>query len=314
MFLFSIFGISIGIAIALQTALNGGLRRYLRSPFLTSAVSFAVGTVFLSLICLFSGQSMHFPAEVLHISAWWLWIGGALGLIGLTSNILIFPHLGAVQTAILPILGQILMGMLIDQFGWFGVSITPFSLYRAVGIIFALSGIFLAVVWAERLRHRYSPKNIEENHRQIWLWRILGIISGTFMTTQAAINGRLGQILHSPLQAAWVSFMVGLSLLLLYVLLIERSLPRLKEAFRLHIPSYLWLGGLLGGTFVYVNALLLPRIGAGQTIVLVLLGMISGGLLVDHFALFGAARKRILPVQLLGLALLIAGVAIIRLL
>ena len=53
---------------------------------------------------------------------WWIWIGGALGVIYLTGNIVLFPKLGSVQTVIMPILGQIVMSMLIDNFGWFTLS------------------------------------------------------------------------------------------------------------------------------------------------------------------------------------------------
>jgi len=48
-------------------------------------------------------------------------------------------------------------------------------------------------------------------------------------------------------------------------------------------------------------------------VVFALLGQIAGGLLVDQFGLLGANRKPVVPVQLLGLATLIAGVVMIRL-
>ena len=49
----------------------------------------------------------------------WIWFGGLLGVVALTGNILLFPHLGAVQTVVLPIAGQIMMGVVIDHFGFF---------------------------------------------------------------------------------------------------------------------------------------------------------------------------------------------------
>lgn len=48
----------------------------------------------------------------------------------LTSNVLLFPRLGAVQTVILPILGRILMGTLIDSFGWFHAMQLQMTLMR----------------------------------------------------------------------------------------------------------------------------------------------------------------------------------------
>lgn len=299
----SLFGMSAGLAIAFQSAINSGLRAHLRSPFLTSAVSFGVGTLVLLLICGVTRQSLPEMATVSQ-SAWWLWLGGALGVVGLTANILIFQHLGAVQTAVMPILGQILMGLLIDAFGWFGLSQHAFSLNRLIGLILSLFGIFLAVVWANR--QHFEGK-------ALWVWRFIGIAVGMLTTTQAAVNGQLGVLLHSPLLAALWSFMLGSVILWLYVVFIEGSTKRLGEVIALKISKFWWTGGALGAWFVLSNATLTPKIGTGQTVILVLSGMILGSLCLEHWGLLGARRKNLSVSSISGLILLLVGVAWIRL-
>ncbi|MDO4435456.1 MAG: DMT family transporter [Cardiobacteriaceae bacterium] len=306
--LYTLLGISAGLAIAIQSAINSGLRQHLHSPFLTSAVSFGVGTLALLLVCLFTKQSLPDGSTVLQ-SAWWLWIGGALGVIGLTTNILIFPHLGAIQTAIMPILGQILMGLLIDTFGWFHLSQQDFTTKRFIGLMLSLLGIFLAVVWANRQRFEASIAN-----KALWFWRILGIIAGMITTTQAAVNGQLGVMLHSPLLASLWSFMLGSILLWSYAIFIEGSAKRLFEILSLNIGKIWWTGGLLGAWFVLGNATLVPSIGAGQTVMLVLLGMILGSLCLEQGGFLGAKQKAISTPQIIGLMALLIGVALIRLL
>lgn len=307
----SLLGISIGIIIAVQTAINSSLRSHLHSPFLTATVSFSIGTLCLSAACLLTGQPLP-SIQILGESAWWLWIGGALGVLELSSIILIFQHLGAVQTAVMPILGQIVMGLFIDQLAWFHVKPQPLTALKLIGLCLALIGIFLAVVWT----NRHNPANpTEQKHSAatLWLWRLLGIMAGMLMTIQAAINGQLGVWLHSPLLAALWAFTLGSLILWTYILCIEHSVAQIGKALKLKMPIIFWSGGALGALCVFGNTLLLPRIGAGQTVILMLLGMIIGSLCLEHFGLLGAKRKTISHSQISGLLCLLLGVAMIRL-
>ena len=116
--MFSILlGILLGVGVSFQTAINAKLRSFLNAPFLASFVSFSVGTLTL-LLATATHSTQPLSGEMLEQAVWWSWLGGLLGMLGLTGNILLFPKLGAVQTAVMPIFGQILMAMLIDHFGW----------------------------------------------------------------------------------------------------------------------------------------------------------------------------------------------------
>jgi len=41
------------------------------------------------------------------------------------------------------IVGQLLMGMLVDHFGWFGVDVRPIDLPRIAGVLLLFAGGFL---------------------------------------------------------------------------------------------------------------------------------------------------------------------------
>lgn len=99
------------------SAVNARLRWHLGFAFLTSFVSFLVGLIFLVGLSLGFGSPLWFDKVTLSAVPWWAWLGGVLGTVGLTANVLISPKLGGVQTAVMPILGQVLMGLLIDSFG-----------------------------------------------------------------------------------------------------------------------------------------------------------------------------------------------------
>lgn len=310
--LFSLFAMLIGSGLACQTAINARLRGFVDSPFFASMVSFSVGTLFLCALLLVTGQPIGFDSQLLHQPVW-IWFGGLLGVIGLTTNILIFPYLGGVQTAIMPLLGQILMGLLIDHFGWFFAHEHTFTWLRAMGAGLVLAGILIAVALPEWLKLRHQEKTNRQASSAIWLWRLLAVAAGMLTSMQTAINAHLGGLLGSALHSAFISFLVGASSLLLLVSVKEGDFQRIPQVIKQGMPCWMWLGGVLGGIFVFGNALFAPIIGTGQTIIFALSGLIMGSLFVDHFGLFGVQRKPVGRLQLLGIAVLMSGVVVIRL-
>jgi bacterial/archaeal transporter family-2 protein len=53
------------------------------------------------------------------------------------------PKIGAANAIIAAILGQLIIGMIIDHFGLFGVKILPINLYRIIGIILMVISLLL---------------------------------------------------------------------------------------------------------------------------------------------------------------------------
>lgn len=123
--MYLLLGLFVGSLLPIQTAFNSKMRGIVQSPFLASLFSFAIGTLFLALIAIFQGVPLLITSDVFARTPWWAYLGGLLGMLGLTANILLFPILGSVQTVILPILGQLLMSILIDHFGLFHTLLRP---------------------------------------------------------------------------------------------------------------------------------------------------------------------------------------------
>lgn len=307
-----IIGVVIGMILSLQTAVNSRLRGFIGSPYQASFVSFTVGTLFLAAVLLVLRQPIGVSGQLFVTQPWWIWIGGFLGVIFLTTNILLFPHIGGVQTAIMPILGQVLMGSIIDNFGWFHSPHQALTLVRIGGLLLVLAGIIIAIALPE-LQQQHTLNQLTKPAGNPWPWRLLGIVTGAIGATQTTINGRLGLALNSAVHAAFVSFLVGAVSLFFIVLLVNHGFREITRATGHGRPWWIWIGGAMGGIFVLGNTYLAPIIGTGQTVVFALLGQIAGGLLVDQFGLLGAQRKPVVPVQLIGLVVLIGGVVLIRL-
>jgi transporter family-2 protein len=144
-------------------------------------------------------------------------------------------------------------------------------------------------------------------------WVLLGLVlvAGTLVAAQAGVNAQLARRLGDPVMAAFVSFAVGTLALGLVVLARRPALP--GAAALAGVPWWAWVGGLLGAFFVTVAVVAAPRIGAVTLVALMVTGQFVASLLLDRFGLLGFPERSVSWVRLAGVALLVAGVALVRL-
>ena len=67
---------------------------------------------------------------------------------------------------------------------------------------------------------------------------------------------------------------------------------------------------IAGGDSGDVNAYLSSEIGTGMTVMLILLGQVGGGLVVDRFGLLGVPRKHVRATQYVGVILAAMGIVL----
>lgn len=142
-----------------------------------------------------------------------------------------------------------------------------------------------------------------------WLSMLAVAAAGAATALQAPLNARLATAVASPVNAALVSFAVG-TVALLALALILHARPDMAAARAL--PWYAWVGGLCGAVFVIAATWGVPRLGVATTITLMVAGQLLLGLLLDHFGAFGAPQQPINLGKLAGVALVIAGVLLVR--
>ncbi|CAN5632903.1 DMT family transporter [soil metagenome] len=140
-------------------------------------------------------------------------------------------------------------------------------------------------------------------------WIMMAFLSGTFLPIQAGINSRLGKEIESPVYASFISFVVGMIGVALYILLSKQHLllNGLKTA-----PAYTWIGGFLGAFYVTAIILAFPKIGPALTFGLVVAGQMIISVLLDHFNVLVAQQHPVNGWRILGVVMIIAGVLIIR--
>jgi bacterial/archaeal transporter family-2 protein len=140
-------------------------------------------------------------------------------------------------------------------------------------------------------------------------WVLIAFISGAFLPIQAGLNTRLGKAVESPVHASLISFVVGAFAVLLYSILTKQHVTwaGLRTA-----PAYVWLGGLLGAFYVTAIILAFPRIGPALTFGIVVGGQMIMSIVLDHFDILVAQPHPVNVWKLLGIALIVTGVVIIR--
>ncbi len=295
-----LLAVVVGAIIPIQTGVNTRLARYIGVTLLASLVSFAVGTLGLGIVLLATRTPLPLQATA-ESQPWWIWIGGLCGLIFLTMNMVLLPRIGASATVILPLFGQVVGGLVIDMIGGFGTTPRPLTTGRVVGVALVALGAVLV-----NLRHRSAPASSSPTWATALLWAA-GIGAGVLGAVQATVNGRLGTVMGSPLAAALVSFAVGL-MGLVGINLVARNRPRASG----RAPWWSFVGGLIGAGFVFSIAYVTPILGTSLAISATLLGQVTGGLALDHFGAFGFPARHLSRRRLLGAALVLLGVVLVR--
>ena len=309
-----ILGFLAGVGLPIQTSVNTRLRKKVGSPYNASLVSFVVALLFLSALLLITGQGLHIPLAQLLNEPAWIWIGGICGLVFLTGNILLFSKLGGVQTVVLPVLGQILMGLIIDNFGLFYSQKTPLSVFRIAGAVMVILGVILVSMAKEN--KTASEKLQKSESTTLWIWRAFGIFAGMLSATQIAVNGYLGKVVGSPIKASAISVTVGIIFLTIICIVLHFKNGK-SESFKNESaknPWWMWIGGILGGLYILANVYLSRIVGTGMTVIILLIGSTTGGILVDHFGMFESPKKPINAQKILGVLIMILGAAAIKLL
>ena len=297
--------LAVGGLIPIQTAANSRLRLSVgNKPVMPALISFSSALFFavVATTVLRGNPVPQFSADV----PWWGWLGGVMGVCFVLGNILLFPRLGALETVVLPILGQVVMGLLVDRFGLLGAPAMPVSWMRVLGAAVVFAGIVVVLRSGRRPVLEGDAEGLE-----LAIFRVLGVLVGVCTAIQTSVNGYMGGIAGSSMHAGEINLAVGAVLLLVAALVTSpRQLARRPE----RGPWWMWLGGLVGATFVISGATLAPLLGTATTVIAFNAGTIAAGQALEARGAFGARKNPLTATRLAGLVVIFLGVLAVRLL
>lgn len=126
-----------GIAMAIQGTMNSTLSQ--KTSLLSATLVVHIIGTFVALLAVLAWQVpllRHHWGSV----PWYLYFSGVLSVIIVGLVAVSIPKIGVCNATTAIIIGQVSMAVLIDHFGWFGVSRLPWSPWQLIGIGFFAAG------------------------------------------------------------------------------------------------------------------------------------------------------------------------------
>ncbi|GAB3143577.1 DMT family transporter [Micromonospora sonneratiae] len=296
------FGVALavlsGVAVAVQSRINGELGVRLGDGIAAAVVSFGVGLLVLLLVVPAT------PAGRRGLVALraalrrgglrpWQCLGGVCGAFLVATQGLTVGSLGVAVFTVAVVAGQSASSLAVDRAGIGPLGRQPVTAARLAGAVLTVVAVLLSV--ADRLG---EPAGLA--------LAALPALAGVGIAWQQAVNGRVRVAAGNALTATGVNFLTGtVALLVCYAINVAvRGWP----AGSLPTEPWLYLGGPIGIVFIGVAAAVVRFTGVLLLGLATIAGQVVGALLIDLLAPTAGARPG--PYPLLGVLLTLAAVAI----
>ena len=136
----------------------------------------------------------------------------------------------------------------------------------------------------------------------------LSLFAGFAVPLQAGSNARLGVLLGHPFWATVISLLISGVAIALVMLVVKVPRPNLGAL--MGGPWWIWLGGLAGVFYITIALMVVPRLGALNFIMAVVVGQLIISLIIDYFGLLGLPRHTPSMQKIIGVSVVLAGFVI----
>ena len=247
-----------GMLIAVMIAFNGGLtERY--GIYSAAVIIHVVGLILITAIVLTKREKVF---EKRH--AWFLYIGGAIGVLTTVFNNFAFGRISISAILALGLLGQSVAGLVIDKYGLWGMPKYPFTKSKLIGLIISLFGIASMITGFEIIAV------------------IVSFAAGVAIVTSRVANGKLADLTNIRV-STFYNYMIGLAGSVLVFIILGGNEVLLPEFGVDSLSSSWWiyLGGTLGVGVVLLSNIVVVKISAFYLSLLIFIGQIFTGIIID---------------------------------
>ena len=135
---------------------------------------------------------------------------------------------------------------------------------------------------------------------------LLTVGAGSSVLIQQVLNANLRTELNSTAWSGFMSYFLGVVCMLALVIVLRDPLPSAATVAR--VP----LCALIGAIFIGLSIITIPKLGGAAYIAILVTGQMIAALAVDHFGWLGVAERHVDLPRIVGVALLVGGVILIR--
>jgi transporter family-2 protein len=258
-----------GIAVSIQTYLNGALGVSLKSVPLAVFTSTGTAFVLLTVLAVATGAIRRAWVKVRSgdevIRPWWFF-GGILGTAAVWANITVAPVVGVALLTVAVVCGKMTGGLIVDALGLAPKGKRPVTAWRVAGIAAAAAAVVIGAIGVRG-----------ELHIGLLLIALLG---GAGVAVQQAGNGHVAKVTGELLAMGFVNFLSGAFIMLILIaVFFGFTLPAGGE-----FPPWGFIGGLMGAGIASAGAFAVAEIGVLRLMLAQVAGQSMGALGVDLIA------------------------------
>ena len=140
--IYILFAILAGAVLPLQAGLNVQLGKSVQQPIFAAFASFLIGTIGLFIYLLIIKFDFTSIPQTKNAS-FWVWAAGILGAFYVAAVIVLAPKLGTALTFSLVVAGQMIISIIFDNYGLFGLPVKQINWQRLLGVAFLITGVLL---------------------------------------------------------------------------------------------------------------------------------------------------------------------------
>ncbi|MEV6597333.1 DMT family transporter [Actinoplanes sp. NPDC051346] len=287
-----------GVALAVQSRINGELAVRLDDAIGAALISFGSGLLLLA-VCvplLPAGRAglrrLRDGLRERRIRPWQC-VGGMCGGFLVATQGLTVPTVGVAVFIVALVAGQSSSSLMVDHAGAGPAGPQPVTAPRLAGAALTVVAVLISV--ADRIGH---PSALA--------LAVLPLLAGVGIAWQQAVNGRVRVVSGSALVAGLINFVMGTA-----VLALAFAVSALLRGVPAHLPPgpwWLYVGGTLGIVFIAVGSAVVRHTGVLLLGLGMIAGQVTGALLIDGVVPGPAGRPGINTV--LGAVLTLVAVAV----
>ncbi|MCL2217970.1 MAG: DMT family transporter [Defluviitaleaceae bacterium] len=268
-----------GVLVTIMVAVNGRLTGFY-GLYSATVMIHIVGLILISLVVLFKRENPFAKRY-----SWFLYLGGAIGVVTTVSNNLAFGRISVSALLALGLLGQSISGIIIDQYGLFGMPKHLFTRRKLIGLTLIIAGIVSMIT-------DFEPVAVT-----------VSFISGISIVASRTVNAKLADVTSVRI-SSFFNYVVGLAVAAIVFLILGRG-EIVREEFVFAPYWYIYLGGALGLAAVWILNVVTVKISAFYLTLLLFIGQVFSGVIIDIF-LSGEISSR----NLIGGVLVAVGLSI----